>query len=50
MSIDFSKIKTLEIPEGKVAKIADANGLILWSAVKMVNLTINIQTDIFGKL
>lgn len=45
MSIDFTTIKGWEIPEGKVAKVADAGGLILWTAVKMVNLTITSFWD-----
>ena len=30
MSIDFSKVKTITIPEGSVKKITDSNGNILW--------------------
>ncbi len=29
--MDFSKIIDIEIPEGKVIKIEDSNGKILWS-------------------
>lgn len=29
--MDFSKIIDIEIPEGKVIKIQDSNGKILWS-------------------
>lgn len=45
MSIDFAKVKEWEIPEGKVTKITDASGLVLWNAVKMVNLTITSFWD-----
>ena len=30
MSIDFSQVKTITIPEGSVTKITDSNGNILW--------------------
>ena len=30
MPIDFSKVKTVTIPEGSVTKITDANGNVLW--------------------
>lgn len=30
--MDFSKVKSLTIPEGGVKKITDANGRVLWSA------------------
>ena len=30
MSIDFSKVKTITIPEGSVKKITDSNGVVLW--------------------
>lgn len=29
--MDFSKIIDIEIPEGKVIKIQDSNGKVLWS-------------------
>lgn len=29
--MDFSKIIDIEIPEGKVIKIQDSNGNVLWS-------------------
>ena len=32
MAIDFSKVKTITIPEGSVKKITDSNGNILWKA------------------
>ena len=32
--IDFSTLKSLEIPEGVVTQITDASGNVLWSAVK----------------
>ena len=31
MSIDFSQVKTITIPEGSVNKITDSNGVILWA-------------------
>lgn len=30
--MDFSKVTAIEIPEGKVAKIEDKDGNVLWSA------------------
>ena len=30
MAIDFSKVKTITIPEGSVKKITDSNGVVLW--------------------
>lgn len=30
--MDFSKVTAIEIPEGKVAKIEDKNGNVLWNA------------------
>lgn len=41
MSIDFSTIEGLEIPEGKVVQIADTNNVVLWTAVKKAKVTIN---------
>ena len=32
MAIDFSKVKTITIPEGSVTKITDSNGNILWQS------------------
>ena len=32
MSIDFSQVNTITIPEGSVTKITDSNGNILWQA------------------
>ena len=32
MSIDFSQVKTITIPEGSVTKITDSNGNTLWQA------------------
>ena len=29
--MDFSKVTAIEIPEGKVAKIEDKEGNVLWS-------------------
>lgn len=41
----FSTLRGLTIPEGKVAKITDGSGRVLWSAVKMANLTITSFWD-----
>lgn len=41
MSIDFAKVDSLEIPEGVVTKITDANDSVLWEAVKKAKITIN---------
>lgn len=38
--MDFSKAKSLTIPEGNVTQIADASGRVLWSAVKKI--TVNV--------
>lgn len=38
--IDFSTLKGITIPEGAVKQIADASGRVLWSAAKMVKVTI----------
>ena len=32
MAIDFSQVKTINIPEGSVTKITDSNGNILWQS------------------
>ena len=32
MAIDFSKVKTITIPEGSVKKITDSNGVVLWAS------------------
>ena len=32
MPIDFSKVKTITIPEGSVKKITDSTGAVLWKA------------------
>ena len=32
MSVDFSKVKSMTIPEGVVTQIADASGVVLWKA------------------
>ena len=34
MTIDFSQVKTITIPEGSVTKITDSNGNILWQGVQ----------------
>ena len=43
MSIDFSMLKGLAIPEGNVTQIADAAGNVLWSAVKKAIITIDVD-------
>jgi hypothetical protein len=43
--MNFATLKGLGIPEGNVTKITDALGNVLWSAVKMVNLTITSFWD-----
>ena len=30
MAIDFSKVKTITIPEGDVTKITDSSGNVIW--------------------
>lgn len=40
MSIDFSTLQGLTIPEGNVTQIADASGNVLWSAVEKATITI----------
>lgn len=39
MSINFSTLKGLTIPEGNVTQIADASGRVLWSAVENLTVT-----------
>lgn len=39
--IDFSKVRGIAIPEGNVAKITDANGVVLWNACVKVTITSN---------
>ena len=36
--MDFSKITAIEIPEGKVAKIEDSQGTVLWSGLTDPNI------------
>lgn len=38
--IDFSTLKGLTIPEGVVTQIADASGVVLWSAKRSAKVTI----------
>lgn len=38
--MDFSKVKSVEIPEGIVTQIADTNDVVLWSAVKKAKVTV----------
>ena len=42
MSIDFSKVKALTIPEGNVTQITDASGRVLWKAAP-AEATVTIQ-------
>lgn len=48
MSIDFAAVESLEIPEGKVVRIADTNDVVLWEAVKKAKVTINSTCTIEG--
>ena len=41
MSIDFSTLQGLAIPEGVVTQIADASGRVIWSAVEEVTIAIS---------
>ena len=36
MAIDFSKVKTITIPEGSVKKITDSTGSVLWKEEPLV--------------
>ena len=36
--MDFSKITAIEIPEGKVIKIEDSQGTVLWSSLADSNV------------
>lgn len=40
MSIDFATLQGLSIPEGKVTKITNAAGQVLWEGVKKVTITL----------
>ena len=40
MSIDFSTLKGLTIPEGVVTKITDSVDRVLWSVAKMAKVTV----------
>lgn len=35
--MDFSKVKTIQIPEGNVIKIQDKDGSILWSNLDRIH-------------
>ena len=49
MSIDFSALKELTIPEGVVTQITDATGNILWSAAKLIVLEVEkITSDTYA--
>ena len=39
MSIDFSTIQGITIPEGVVTQIADSSGRVLWSAMPLLTVT-----------
>lgn len=41
--MNFATLKGLTIPKGKVTKITDASGRVLWSAVKKVSVTIGAK-------
>lgn len=44
--IDFSKLKSLILPEGKVTQITDASGRVLWkSGPPMVRVTVGARVD-----
>ena len=43
MSIDFTTLQSLTIPEGVVTQIADASGRVLWSAVPAFDGTIILR-------
>lgn len=38
MSMNFSTVKELKIPEGNVTKITDASGKVLWEAGPTANV------------
>lgn len=38
--MDFSKVTTLQIPEGNVTKIEDKEGKILWTSVNSQTTTL----------
>ena len=38
MSMNFSTLKELKIPEGNVTKITDASGVVLWEAGPTANV------------
>lgn len=50
MSLNFADYKRLEIPEGRVKKITDQSGRVLWEAgyVNMVPLSINADGSIYN--
>lgn len=43
--MDFSTVKGVTIPEGNVTQIADANGVVLWSAKKNAIVTITSECN-----
>lgn len=43
--MDFSKVKSLIIPEGVVTQIADASGVVLWSAKRSAMVTITSECN-----
>lgn len=45
MSIDFSTLQGLTIPEGKVTKITDAVGQVLWEEKKAEMVTVTVTTN-----
>lgn len=46
--MNFSTLQGLTIPEGVVTEIKDANGRVLWSAVKPVTITVKNYNSIAG--
>lgn len=43
--MDFSTVKGVTIPEGNVTQIADANGVVLWSAKRNAIVTITSECN-----
>lgn len=43
--MDFSTVKGITIPEGNVTQIADANGVVLWSAKRNAIVTITSECN-----
>lgn len=43
--MNFATLQGLTIPEGVVTKITDASGTVLWSAMKMVKVTVTHEWE-----